>query len=78
MFLISSLLFMDIRYFWPVLGIPFYVPMPTGVILVSVAILSLVLGLEGVNRLYPYVEIRRVRNHQSSYVFFSFLLNLEV
>lgn len=59
MFLLSTLIFMDIRYFWPVLGVPFYAPMPTNIAIVSIAIILVLIGLEGINWLFPYVEICR-------------------
>lgn len=56
-FLTIALVFMDIRYFWPVLGVPFHKPMPMGVQILSIFLLATIGGLEIYDRIYPYVTV---------------------
>lgn len=67
--LIWSMVFWNIRYFWPVFGIPYYVSMPTYVVVITILGVLTVIGLGILDRLYPYVAIRRDHSPSQLYKF---------
>jgi hypothetical protein len=57
--IILLLVFWDIRYFWPLFGVPYHLSMPIQVQIMTLVGIAIVVSLEGIDRLYPYVSLRK-------------------